>query len=659
MGNLAFFKTKKQMLSLFVFLLCSNIPIAYSQQMGDPQCSSLLLVSSWSNNSVKIYDGCSGEYVKDLDSSGIIQGPQKLMELPDGNLLVLSEGNNQLIEYDRETLETGIVRLTNELGGFLNTPISAVFDDDGSLLVSSYSQNRVVRVDIETWTRTETLLSSSASIVQGLDNGMALRNGMLYLPGWDTDNIARFDISSGNLTEFIAKDSGGLDAPRGILFDGDRMIVTSERSNAILVFNGTTGAFIEELISTSGPAGLVFDGEDHILYTSGNRVFRAKRDGSDIEQIVASGAGGLRGATFVIRLTKMGNDSDQDGLTNDDEVNVHGTDPGNPDSDNDGLTDGDEVNVHGTNPLAGDSDGDQMPDGFEIEFGLAANTNDAGLDLDNDGLTNLQEFQIQTDPSNPDTDGDGKSDSEDDTPLISDAVPTITGIPGNSVLQGQDYFFTPDISYTGNMTDLSYSITNQPDWIEFSTENGQLSGTPANSDVGVYSDIEIVVSNAIAQVPLMAFSIEVVNVNDEPALVNGNSIPAISVDEDEAVNTDLAQFVVDIDVEDSLSFQAGALNDSFTLTEQGLLTGANATAGDYSFELTVIDLAGTTLKTNVQLIVVAPPAPAPTPTPTPPATNESSSGGAFSIWSIFNVFILLILRRSFLVRRNRKVLKTF
>ena len=90
-------------------------------------------------------------------------------------------------------------------------------------------------------------------------------------------------------------------------------------------------------------------------------------------------------------------DTDEDGLTDDDEVNVYGTDPElfdtdgdgvgdgdeveagtDPlvaeaaevvDTDEDGLTDDDEVNVHGTDPELFDTDGDEVGDGDEIDAG--------------------------------------------------------------------------------------------------------------------------------------------------------------------------------------------------------------------------------------------------------------------------------------------------
>lgn len=67
-----------------------------------------------------------------------------------------------------------------------------------------------------------------------------------------------------------------------------------------------------------------------------------------------------------------------------------------------------------------DSDNDGMPDMFEIQNGLDQNNQkDASLDPDNDGLTNLEEFNLvktygkSTNPNLADTDGDGFNDKEE------------------------------------------------------------------------------------------------------------------------------------------------------------------------------------------------------------------------------------------------------
>jgi hypothetical protein len=66
-----------------------------------------------------------------------------------------------------------------------------------------------------------------------------------------------------------------------------------------------------------------------------------------------------------------------------------------------------EANV--TNNCDVDLDGDGMWDSWELtHFG---NLNQTGTgDYDGDGMTNLQEFQSGTDPSNQDSDGDGVID---------------------------------------------------------------------------------------------------------------------------------------------------------------------------------------------------------------------------------------------------------
>jgi len=62
------------------------------------------------------------------------------------------------------------------------------------------------------------------------------------------------------------------------------------------------------------------------------------------------------------------------------------------------------------NACDSDDDNDTLPDTWEIANGLDPLVDDAQLDNDNDGLTNLREYQLGTNPSNADTDGDGVND---------------------------------------------------------------------------------------------------------------------------------------------------------------------------------------------------------------------------------------------------------
>lgn len=127
-------------------------------------------------------------------------------------------------------------------------------------------------------------------------------------------------------------------------------------------------------------------------------------------------------------------DSDNDGVSDYDELRTHGTDPLSADTDGDGLTDSEEINEYGTDPLEADTDGDGLSDGDEVnsyntdpnnpdsdEDGLSDgdevndyNTDPNSADSDNDGLNDYDEVMThETDPNNADSDGDGFTDMQE------------------------------------------------------------------------------------------------------------------------------------------------------------------------------------------------------------------------------------------------------
>ncbi len=108
-----------------------------------------------------------------------------------------------------------------------------------------------------------------------------------------------------------------------------------------------------------------------------------------------------------------------------------------PDGDQDGLFDDDEANVYNTDPNNPDTDGDGAEDGEEVFYEtdpLVAEEDQSRPDMDEDGLfDNDEEGVYNTDPNNPDTDGDGVGDGqevEDGTdplgqePVLTTPIPT-------------------------------------------------------------------------------------------------------------------------------------------------------------------------------------------------------------------------------------------
>jgi len=125
-----------------------------------------------------------------------------------------------------------------------------------------------------------------------------------------------------------------------------------------------------------------------------------------VRDSTSGGTGTLNSWELIFHGVDNDWDHDDDGLSDENETLVWGTDPYDADTDDDGLSDYDEVMSFGTNPLASDSDTDGLTDLQEI-FNYA--TNPMNSDSDNDGLSDGLEVNYWgTDPLvyDPDADND-------------------------------------------------------------------------------------------------------------------------------------------------------------------------------------------------------------------------------------------------------------
>lgn len=133
-----------------------------------------------------------------------------------------------------------------------------------------------------------------------------------------------------------------------------------------------------------------------------------------------------------------GRDSDNDGAYDSEEL-FYGTNLDVADTDGDGIKDGDEIYLTNTDPADYDSDGDKIADSVdsepsnftvseissqevttyvreeEIEIGEGSTLMETLgiIDSDEDGLSDLSEFYIETDPQDEDSDSDGLSDGDE------------------------------------------------------------------------------------------------------------------------------------------------------------------------------------------------------------------------------------------------------
>ena len=160
--------------------------------------------------------------------------------------------------------------------------------------------------------------------------------------------------------------------------------------------------------------------------------------------------------------------------------------------------------------------------------------------------------------------------------FFNNSEPIITGdvgTPVDSIDGGSNYNFTPNGVSDPNEDTLLFIITNQPSWASFNTASGALSGTPSNSDEGIYSGIIIDVTDnrgsTISVIP--SFSITVVNINVAPTVSDINT----TTDENNAAAIEL----IGSDTNgDSITYSIVTQPTNGTLTVSGASATYNPTA---------------------------------------------------------------------------------
>ena len=102
--------------------------------------------------------------------------------------------------------------------------------------------------------------------------------------------------------------------------------------------------------------------------------------------------------------------------------------------------------------LSEDTDGDGLPDAWEETFGLnSSDPDDADDDGDGDGLSNTEEFENNTDPTERDTDGDDLTDGEEVSTTMTD--PTRRDSDGDGLWDSVETNTRSFTSWTGDLQD--------------------------------------------------------------------------------------------------------------------------------------------------------------------------------------------------------------
>ena len=239
--------------------------------------------------------------------------------------------------------------------------------------------------------------------------------------------------------------------------DGDGLADGDEVGGITISVNGTDQTYYSSplLVDTDGDTISDYDelygvGTPHTNPGSGD----TDNDGlTDIEELL----------TYHTDPTV--GDTDKDGILDGSEV--HGvtvggktyiTDPLDDDTDDDGLLDGEEETFYLTSPLKADSDHDGLTDGEEATGQDSggklicpgyANPSPTVRDSDGDGLTDYEEcVTYGTDPWSPDTDGDGLSDGYE--ALVSHTSPLSTDSDGDGISDYDEVYGSGSVVDTDN-----------------------------------------------------------------------------------------------------------------------------------------------------------------------------------------------------------------
>ena len=137
-----------------------------------------------------------------------------------------------------------------------------------------------------------------------------VRLACLYVNGGENNAVLRYDGTTGAFIELFAE---GVQDPVELIFHTDgNLYVSSAVSSEVLLFNGTTGDFIGVFASGGGAEeteGIAF-GPDGNLYVASeltDEIFRYDGiTGAFIDIFVDEGSGGLAMPTFILFAPDIG-----------------------------------------------------------------------------------------------------------------------------------------------------------------------------------------------------------------------------------------------------------------------------------------------------------------------------------------------------------------
>lgn len=378
-----------------------------------------------------------------------------------------------------------------------------------------------------------------------------INNQLIATGGRQTQNSFAFTVAATDVFDFssnqwvttfddIPTERAGTTA---VVYNGQLIVIGGETvagaHSTVEVFNPANNQWLalEDMINPRHAGGAVLLGSK--LHVFGGSATRGGSGESDHHEVIDLSLAPTTG------LPSKPADTDQDGLSDADEINIHMSDITLVDTDGDGISDFDEVHGTTTDPTKADTDGDDIDDLTEGTLNLDPNnpdTDNDGLedgaevnihltaadieDTDMDGLTDGNEVNtIGSDPLLADTDNDGIADGTEVTEIGSSPLSLDTDSDG---LSDADEYTIHGTSLISTDTD-SDGLTDS-DEINQHLSNALTSDTD-NDSVSDYDEVVVHQSNPSSS------DTDGDGVPDGQELASGSSLTNIDEDNDGLINS--------------------------------------------------------------------------------------------------------------------------
>jgi hypothetical protein len=291
---------------LSTLLACAPLVAQQASSPGrTPALPGRLFVSGFGDDAVHTYRARDGAVRDQID----VQGPQSIVEGPDGLLYVCAEKVDRVVRIDPQgsvVLDIFVqdVPLTPaDENGPLDGPTAAVFGPDGDLFVASFETDQILRFDGASGAYEGVFVTAGLGGLDGPDAGTKFgQDGFLYVPSFWNDRILRYDSGGAFVDEFVSFREGGLRQPRDLVQHRGDWYVASSFNNRVLRYTAA-GDFVGLFATINRPYSLAFNGYDDDLYVvslqnNAVRVFDGE-SGVFLRAIVPGGTGGLDGAVYL------------------------------------------------------------------------------------------------------------------------------------------------------------------------------------------------------------------------------------------------------------------------------------------------------------------------------------------------------------------------